>query len=221
MNVPVRDSWHIRDAGARRRARSGSSRRRSSRGSTIAPIASATPTTATATSSSSPPTAARRGRSRTATGTTRRPRSPPTASGSRSPALREPDAENAFRKSQIYAANVETGEIRQLTHRTGTQRPAGVLARRQDDRLHVGRLDRPLGVGGVQAVDDERRRLERARSSPATLDRPISGVIWAPDNSGVYFNVESEGSKNLYFATPPGQLPPVTSRHASADRERA
>jgi dipeptidyl aminopeptidase/acylaminoacyl peptidase len=43
------------------------------------------------------------------------------------------------------------------------------------------------------------------------LDRPISGVSWAPDGSGVYFNVESEGSKNLYFATPAGQFHPVTS----------
>ena len=44
-----------------------------------------------------------------------------------------------------------------------------------------------------------------------TLDRPISGVVWAPDNSGVYFNVESEGSKNLYFASTAGQFHPVTS----------
>ena len=34
--------------------------------------------------------------------------------------LREPNAENFFRKSQIYAANLETGEIRQITHRNGT-----------------------------------------------------------------------------------------------------
>src|SRR4029079_17906899 len=44
-----------------------------------------------------------------------------------------------------------------------------------------------------------------------TLDRPISGVMWAPDNSGLYFNVESEGSKNLYFASTAGQFHPVTS----------
>ena len=44
-----------------------------------------------------------------------------------------------------------------------------------------------------------------------TLDRPISGVIWADDNSGVYFSVESEGSKNLYFTSTAGQFHPVTS----------
>ena len=43
------------------------------------------------------------------------------------------------------------------------------------------------------------------------LDRPISGVTWADDNSGLYFNVESEGSKNLYFAIVGGQFHPVTT----------
>jgi len=43
------------------------------------------------------------------------------------------------------------------------------------------------------------------------LDRPISGVVWSEDNTGVYFNVESEGSKNLYFASTAGQFHPVTT----------
>jgi dipeptidyl aminopeptidase/acylaminoacyl peptidase len=43
------------------------------------------------------------------------------------------------------------------------------------------------------------------------LDRPISGIIWAPDASGVYFNVESEGSRNLYFTSTTGQMRAVTS----------
>ena len=34
--------------------------------------------------------------------------------------LRTKDAESAFRKSNIYAANVETGEIKQITNRNGT-----------------------------------------------------------------------------------------------------
>ena len=33
-----------------------------------------------------------------------------------------------------------------------------------------------------------------------TLDRSPQGIIWAPDESGIYFNVESEGWRNLYFA---------------------
>src|ERR1019366_9314852 len=37
------------------------------------------------------------------------------------------------------------------------------------------------------------------------------GILWAPDGSGVYFNVESEGSKNLYFVSSGGQLRQVTA----------
>jgi len=43
--------------------------------------------------------------------------------------LREPKAEDAFRKSALYAANVETGEIKQLTHRSGTS-PCGTRSSR-------------------------------------------------------------------------------------------
>jgi dipeptidyl aminopeptidase/acylaminoacyl peptidase len=44
-----------------------------------------------------------------------------------------------------------------------------------------------------------------------SLDRTISGVMWAPDASGVYFDVSSEGSTNLYFASVSGQVRPVTA----------
>jgi dipeptidyl aminopeptidase/acylaminoacyl peptidase len=33
-----------------------------------------------------------------------------------------------------------------------------------------------------------------------TLDRTPQGLMWAADGSGVYFNVESEGARNLWFA---------------------
>ena len=50
----------------------------------------------------------------------------------------------------------------------------------------------------------------RTRSSGA-LDRPVSGLLWARDGTGVYFGVESEGSKNLYFVSAAGAVRPVTT----------
>ena len=124
--------------------------------------------------------------------------------------LREPDAENAFRKSQIYAANVETGEIKQLTHRNGTNgsptfSPDGktIAFMSADSTDHSAWAESKLYVMNADGSN--------VHLVSGTLDRPISGVIWAPDNSGVYFNVESEGSKNLYFTTTAGQFHPVTS----------
>jgi len=124
--------------------------------------------------------------------------------------LRQPDAENAFRKSQIYAANVETGEVRQLTHANGTNgnpsfSPDGKLIAyiSADSTDHSAWAESKLWMMNGDGSG--------AHLVSGTLDRPISGVVWAPDGSGVYFNVESEGSKNLYFATPAGQVRPVTS----------
>jgi dipeptidyl aminopeptidase/acylaminoacyl peptidase len=35
-------------------------------------------------------------------------------------------------------------------------------------------------------------------------------VRWAPDGSGLYFNVENQGSRNLYYASLKGDVRPVT-----------
>jgi dipeptidyl aminopeptidase/acylaminoacyl peptidase len=125
-------------------------------------------------------------------------------------ALREPNGENAFRKSHIYAQNVETGEVRQLTKRNGTSSgpqysPDGKLIAflSADSVDHSAWAETKLYVMNADGSNP--------RVVSGTIDRPISGVTWADDNSGVYFNAESEGSKNLYFATVAGQYRPITT----------
>jgi dipeptidyl aminopeptidase/acylaminoacyl peptidase len=124
--------------------------------------------------------------------------------------LREPNAEEAYRKSQIYAANVETGEIKQLTHRNGTNgspafSPDGktIAFMSADSSDHSAWAESKLYFMNADGSN--------VRLVSGTLDRPITGLSWAPDASGLYFNVESEGSKNLYFATASGSYRPVTS----------
>jgi dipeptidyl aminopeptidase/acylaminoacyl peptidase len=123
---------------------------------------------------------------------------------------REPNGEDAFRRSEIYAANVETGEIKQLTHRSGTNggplySPDGksIAFMAADSVDHSAWAETKLWMMNADGSN--------AHLISGNLDRPISGVTWAPDNSGVYFNVESEGSKNLYFAGTSGQFRPVTA----------
>ncbi|HEY6219579.1 MAG TPA: S9 family peptidase [Gemmatimonadaceae bacterium] len=123
--------------------------------------------------------------------------------------LREPDAENAFRKSNIYAANLETGEIKQLTRRNGTSNGA-----------MFSPDGKTIAFMSADSVDhsawaESRLYMMNADGSNAhlvsgNLDRPISGLVWANDGS-LYFNVESEGSKNLYVTNSAGQFHPVTS----------
>ena len=124
--------------------------------------------------------------------------------------LREPNAESAFRKSNIYAANVETGEIKQLTRRNGTSgspsySPDGKLIAfmSADSTDHSAWAETKLWMMNADGSG--------AHVVSGNLDRPISGVVWSEDNTGVYFNVESEGSKNLYFASTAGQFHPVTT----------
>ena len=120
------------------------------------------------------------------------------------------DAEHSFRESEIYAANIETGEIRQLTHHPGPDNnpaysPDGryIAFMSADSTDHSAWAESKLTV--MNADGSGRHVIS------GNLDRPISGIIWAADGSGVYFNVESEGSKNLYVASVAGQVRPVTT----------
>ena len=124
--------------------------------------------------------------------------------------LRIADAEHAFRESEIYAANVETGEIKQLTRHPGTDgspafSPDGkyIAFMSADSTDHSASAESKLTL--MNADGSGRRVLT------ASLDRPVAGIIWAPDGSGIYFNVDNEGSKNLYFASVAGQVRQVTT----------
>lgn len=122
--------------------------------------------------------------------------------------LRIAEAEYAYRESEIYAVNVNTGEVRQLTTRKGPDNapvvsPDGKLVAYvgydwtddtwRDTQLYVMNID---GTGH--------------RSLTPSLDRSPSNLTWAVDNSGIYFNVQDQGSSNVYFAPVKGNVRQVT-----------
>jgi dipeptidyl aminopeptidase/acylaminoacyl peptidase len=125
-------------------------------------------------------------------------------------ALRVEDADYRWRESEIYAADVASGAVRQLTRRPG---PDGDAVPSPDGRL--------IAYAGYDSTSDTfvERKLyvmnadgSSARVLTAAFDRSPSGLQWAPDNSGIYFNAESEGSRNLYFApVGGGAVRPVTT----------
>lgn len=122
--------------------------------------------------------------------------------------LRTADAEYAWRESDIYRVDVASGAFTQLTRRKGPDNnpvpsPDGKLiaytgydstdATWKDAALYVMNAD----GSGAHALTEK-------------LDRTPSGMLWSPDGTGVYFNVESEGSRNLYYVTLAGVVKPVT-----------
>ena len=123
-------------------------------------------------------------------------------------ALREDDADYRFRESEIYAVSVSSGAIRQLTTRAGSDHspvpsPDGRLIAYLGhdatddayyaDNIYVMNVD----GSGVREIATDR-------------DRDPSGLRWAPDGSGVYYNAPDGGAENMYFAQFDGPVRQIT-----------
>jgi dipeptidyl aminopeptidase/acylaminoacyl peptidase len=127
--------------------------------------------------------------------------------------LRIPNAEYAWRESEIYSVDVATGDVRQLTRRKG---PDG-----NPTPSHDGRLIAYTGYDSTDATwqDSKLYVMNADGSNPrvisGNLDRSPSGLMWADDMSGVYFNAENEGSRNLYFAPLAGGQPRQITKGAN------
>ena len=123
-------------------------------------------------------------------------------------ALRVEDAEWRWRESDIYAVDVASGVIRQMTNRKGPDgnpepSPDGrLIAYTGYDSTDATWIDTKLYV--MQADGSNKRAIA------TNLDRSPGGLEWAADGSGIYFNADNEGSRNLYFAPLTGDARPVT-----------
>ncbi len=122
--------------------------------------------------------------------------------------LRVEDAAYEWRESEIYAVDADTKAIRALTTRRG---PDGSPVVSPDGRLvaYTGYdwtddtyIESRLYVMDVDGSDP--------RMISGDLDRSPRNIMWASDNSGVYFNVSTRGTSNLYFASTRGDVRQVT-----------
>jgi dipeptidyl aminopeptidase/acylaminoacyl peptidase len=122
---------------------------------------------------------------------------------------RIPEAEYAWRESDIYRADVATGEITRLTTRKG---PDGSPTPSRD-----GRFIAYTGYDSTNATwqDSYLYVMNADGSNPRVLtkelDRSPSGLVWDQAGSGIYFLAENEGARNLYHVTLAGQLKQLTT----------
>ena len=123
--------------------------------------------------------------------------------------LRVKDAEYEWRETEIYAVNVASGAIRQITHRKG---PDFGPQMSPDGKL--------IAYSGYDWTDDTyitnhlyvmNADGSNPREIAVGLDRTPEGVTWAQDNSGVYFSAQSEGRSDFYFAPLTGKARKITS----------
>jgi dipeptidyl aminopeptidase/acylaminoacyl peptidase len=122
--------------------------------------------------------------------------------------LRTEDAEHQWRESEVYAVDVERGSIRQLTTRHG---PDGAPVVSPNGEL--------VAYTGYDWTDDTFRAskiylMELDGSNPreisGDLDRRPRNLVWDPDNRGLYFHADNEGTTNVYFASVRGEARQVT-----------
>ena len=123
--------------------------------------------------------------------------------------IRKPDAEYLRNDSEIYAIDLATLEVKQLTDRKGPDNNAEVSPNGQwiaytgyDDKKYTSHLS------SLYLMDknggNKRVWADNLLSSPNNL-------TWAADNSGVYFTVEEKGSNHIYFAPTNGPIRKLTN----------
>lgn len=122
--------------------------------------------------------------------------------------LRVEDAEHEWRQSDIYSVNVASGAITRLTDRSG---PDGSPVPSPDGRLiaYTGN-DLTTDTYITRKIHVMNRDGSNSRMISQGFDRQASGMTWAGDGSGLYLNVSSEGTRNVYFASVDGGVTPVT-----------
>lgn len=122
--------------------------------------------------------------------------------------LRSSDAELAWRESEIYAVDLASGAIRQLTTRKG-----------QDGNPMPSPDGKLIAYTGDDWHDDTYRDskiyvMNRDGSGPRMIsgdfERPSGDFIWASDGSGLYFSVSDAGSSNIHFVAVGGGVRKVT-----------
>ncbi|MDT7808050.1 MAG: hypothetical protein QOJ70_1863 [Acidobacteriota bacterium] len=120
-------------------------------------------------------------------------------------AVRKPDADYLRGDSEIYAVSLKGGAIRQLTERKGPDNNPQVSP---DGRLvaYTGndQNDNTYNVSHLYLMNADGTN---KRALTDNFDRAPASVIWAEDNSGLFFVTEDRGSQNLWFIPVAGGAP--------------
>jgi dipeptidyl aminopeptidase/acylaminoacyl peptidase len=123
-------------------------------------------------------------------------------------AIRKPDAEYTWGDSEIYAVDLKTLEVKALTDRKGPDgsprvSPDGrwIAYSGFDDKNYTSHLSSAF----VMDSNGGSKKL-----LAGNLPSSPGNVIWAADNSGLYYQMEERGENNLYLVSLAGAVKKVT-----------
>ena len=116
--------------------------------------------------------------------------------------------EREYRQTDVYALNVATGALRQLTSRSGPDTSPVIspdgrwIAYLGYDYTTDTYIDNEMYVMGINGSG--------MRHMTPKFDRSPQDLTWAPDSSGIYFTADDSGSRNLHLAPLDGPITTVT-----------
>jgi dipeptidyl aminopeptidase/acylaminoacyl peptidase len=127
---------------------------------------------------------------------------------------RSPDADLQYETSAIYVADVAGGAIRELVAKPGAW---GKPAVSPDGRTVAFTGHAPTGrthtVSDMYVVPISGGSADMRKIS-GDYDRDPINLRWAPDSSGIYFDADDRGARNVQLASIVGGVKPVTTgRH--------
>ena len=119
------------------------------------------------------------------------------------------DRPEHWQESEIYAVSLASGDIRRLTDRRG---PDGSPVPSPDGSLiaYTG-IDAHRDTYRNQKIHLMNRDGSGSRVISGEYDRQVGGMMWAPDGSGLYFNVRRDGYAQLHFVSVEGGVTQLTS----------
>jgi len=124
---------------------------------------------------------------------------------------RSPDTDLLYEASQIYVVDAASGTIRDLVAKAGNWGRPSVSP---DGRTVAFSGHAPTGrshtVSDLFVIPLSGGSSDMRKIS-ADYDRDPINIRWAPDNSGVYFDADDSGARNVQFASIVGGVKPVTT----------
>ncbi|NRB63697.1 MAG: S9 family peptidase [Saprospiraceae bacterium] len=123
--------------------------------------------------------------------------------------LRIPDAEYAYRESQLYQVFVADGTINQITDRKGSEYNPVV----SPDGQYIAFIGTEWTKNFYHARNVYLANIDGSGVTCISkgLDRNAADLRWAMDGSGVYYDVPEYGAENLYFSSLEGTFTKVTT----------